>query len=330
MSQNSQHPNSKKVTIYRAGSFINDAQTNAQDFMALSKKSIGSNWSSSTGKGIGTGLTFAEIDILLPLVLDLPSTDRTFREKVREYFASIITHVAYETGRELEIGLELDNNQPITYSKPGPNGTMLFNLPIDVADYLRYRHAQQHPKVAANKSKAMGDKLKEFYIFDKEDAIRDNTVIAKNKDKALVAYLSIISDPQKVNVMLTLLGTDPRTFKGKNAHSLREQALREKADKSADKFLEVYTQDNFEEKYLLQAMVNSGVLRQISKQYVDASTGEPIGHNLEEAIYFFKDPANNNQISILKSALQDALKELNKSTPAKQAVAEPTKQAVEE
>lgn len=313
-----QHINSKKVTIFRAGSFALAAQTGAQEFMSMSKKSIGSYFQSSTSKGIGSGLNFDEIDALMPLVLDVPKEDRTFRAEVKKYFMEMVTKIPADNGLELEIGLLVDNSKPIVTKDKEGNITLL-NLPINISDYIRYRHALGHPKVALSISAAKGNTLIDFYVFDKEIALSQDVDAAKDKDDAIVAYLKIKEDEDKVNMMLTLLKVDPRTYKGKNAADQKEQKLRELADKNATAFLKVYKQDNFEQRYQIKSMVNTGILKEIGSQIVDAETGDVIGHNFEEAVYFLRDVTKSQTVSILKARMQEALKgtiSRVKNTPA--------------
>lgn len=310
------HPNSKKITIFRAGSFINDAQTQAQEFMALSKKSIGSYFVGNGSKGIGSGLEFAEIDVLLPLVLDLPKEDRTFREKVRQYFTEIVTRIPHGKGLELEIGLTLRNDQPLTFT----DDKGLQNLPINVDDYLRYRHAIKHPRVAPNKDQALGNMLMEYYVFDKDAVLSQNVNIALLQDKALTMYLELKEKEDKMDMMLTLLLDDPRKYTGKNALSLKSQALRSFADKQADLFVTTYETDNFEQKYQIQSMINTGVIKKIGTQYVEAENGNIIGHTLEETIYYLRDETKSQQVNILKAQMQESLKGSAARTRIKPAV----------
>lgn len=307
------HPNSKKVTIFRAGSFINDAQSGAQEYMSMSKQSIGPYWASINSKGVGIGLNFNEQNLLLPLVLDIPKEDRNFREGIKKFYSAILTQIPYGKGREVEIGLLLDNSKPVTYKNE--NGEE--NLPINITDYIRYRHAIGHPQVAPNKETAQGNSLLKFYIFDPETAQKANTTKVRTKDEALKAYFAVKDDEDKVDAMLTLLLIDPRTFNSKkNAADLKQETLREKADSNADQFVKIYTQEHFQEKYTIQSMVNTSVLKKIGDRYVDAETSDVIGNTLEETIYFLLDDTKTQEVGILKSKLQEALKPAKKKTAA--------------
>lgn len=306
MSTTKNHPNSKKITIFRAGSFINDAQTNAQEFLALSKKSIGSYFAQRGGTGIGTGLSFEEIDILMPLVLDIPKDDRMFREKVRSYFTSLCTKVDHSNGITLEVGLEKDNNAKVSAD----------NLPIKLFDYIRYRHAIKHPKVAMSKEAANGDQTKEYYIFDVAAVEDANVQMDLLKETAQAEYFRIKDDEHKVIQLLTVLGEDPRKYTGKNAAVLRRTALKTLADTKADKFMEQLRDKHFEYKYLVKAMENTGVIRAVGSQFIDGETNEILANNREEMEMFFGDKTKSSQIVLLKARLQEQLKGLTNTKPA--------------
>mgnify|MGYP003552452743 FL=1 len=293
-----QHPNSKKITIFRAGSFIDDAQTQAQDFMALSKKSIGSYFASKSSKGIGSGLNFAEVDLLMPYVLDLPKEDRQFREKVRNFYASLLTKVEYGKGITLEIGLLEDNSKPVSAT----------NLPIEIMDFIRYRHAIGHPRVAMSLADATGDQTMEFYIFDKAKVEDESVLLETAKEEAMAQFFAIRDKDDKVAMLLTVLKQDPRSFTGKNAANLRKTALKTLAENKPGEFLKQFRDKYFEERYTMLAMENTQILRKVGSQYIDNETSEILAHTEEEMLLFFKDKTKSQKIALLKGKLQEQMK----------------------
>ncbi len=300
------HRNSKKVTIFRAGSFLSRAQgKEIEDFFSSSKKSIGSYWESVASKKVGTGLTFTEEAILLPLVLDVPAEDREFRKKVTQFYVDIDTQIPFGTGKTLEIGLELDNDKPISLDTKDASKS---NLPLNIMDYLRYRHALNHPFCAKNKEEADGNALIEFYIFDKTDVIKKNTKKSDERDAAIQMYLTIKPDPIKVGMMLTLLGIDPREFTGNTAEALKVDALRKQAETNPAGFIEIYKNTDLETHYWIKTMLNTGILKIIGNKYFDAETNKLIGNTLEETTFFFKDEENSDVVVTLKARLQESIK----------------------
>lgn len=301
------HKNSKKIILKRKTTFAEAIQTGAMEFMSMSKKSIGSYYESKNAKGIGSGLSFAERDVIMPYLIDVPNTDREFMKKSKEFFECMATPVPFEDGISLEIGLELDNDKPVTYVEKDTDGKVTAkNIPIIPMDYVRWRHALGHPQVAKSLKEAMGNPLVTFYIHDASEVIEQNTLAGKEKDNALLAYLKVKEDPEKVSKLLTLMGVDYRIYHGPNAASERATKLRELADTRFKEFNDTYEDKMFEEKYLLQAMMDAGITRRVGNQFIFIETNKIIGHTEEEALFFFKDPVNSGAVVVMKGLLQEA------------------------
>lgn len=300
---NTKHPNSRVVTIFRAGSILGRAQGAAvDDHFADSKQSIGSYYTSIHSHKIGNGLTFAEENILMPHVIDTPSEDREFRKKVADYFADITTNVPHGTGIQLEIGLDGDNSKEIkAHDKNGEGG----NMPINLLEFIRYRHAKGHPWTAANKEESEGDQTKVWYIFDKSAVADKNSTKVAEQDAAMQIYLiKVKPDPKIVEQMLTLLGSDPREY---DTPGKKEEAVREKMMKDPKKFSEVFETGELEIRYMLDMMVKTKVLKQVGTRYLDGETDKLIGNNQEETIYWFKDDDNSEVVLMLKARMQEAM-----------------------
>jgi hypothetical protein len=300
------HRNSRTVTIFRAGSFLSRAQgKDIEDFFATSKKSIGSYWENVSSKKVASGLSFVEEAILLPHLVDATADDREFRKKVTSFYVDIDTQIPHNTGRVLEIGLLLDNDKDVSFDPKDPSKS---NMPINLMDYVRYRHAIKHPYVAPNKEEADGNALIEFYIFDKTEVVKKNTKKSDEKDAAMQIYLTIKPEPTKVTMMLTLLGIDPREFTGANAEDLRIEALRKQSETNSKVFIETYNNTDLETHYWIKTMVNTGVMKIIGNKYFDAETNKLIGNTLEETTFFFKDEENSDVVVSLKARMQEGLK----------------------
>jgi len=310
---NEKHPNSHVVTIFRAGSTLSRAQgKDVEEMFSMAKKSIGSYYEKNSIR-IGSGLSFEEEDILLPLVLDVPKEDREFRKKVSEFYQDIDTEVPFDLGVSLEIGLKDNNENPVSNR----------NRPIKIMEYLRYRHAIGHPFVAMSKELANGNSMKEFYVFDPKNVQAKNSKKNDEKDAAMQIYLEMKQNATKVDMMLTLLGIDPREF---SDDGLRLEALRQQAEANSARFIEVKNEGDLEIRAWIKSMVNTSVLKVIGSKYTDAETKAIIGNSLEETIAFFKDEENSDQITLLKALLQEALKKpivpkkkVTQLTPAQQA-----------
>ncbi len=305
-----ENENSYQITIFRAGSFLSRAQDKDVDAMfSESKAGIGSYFENINSTKIGSGMSFEEEDLLMPFVIDTPKEDRDYRKKVNEYYQDIETNIPFGEGLKLEIGLRLGNDVRLGAKVSGE-----INLPINPPDYIKYRHALKHPQVALTKEEAESNMTKRFYVMDPKNIQRKTSRSNKEKDDAMKLYLSLKEDSNKVDMMLTLLGVEVRSFTGKDAEVLKVEELRSKAESNPQVFVEMYNAENMEIRAMIKSMVNTEVLKVVGTRYLDAETKQLIGNNLEETIYFFQDETeNSDKIMVLKALHQEA-----KKKPAKE------------
>jgi hypothetical protein len=312
----SSHPNSHRVTIFRNPSFLSGAQDKeVQAYLATGNESVGSYFESRNSTIIGSGLTIDEKRYLLPDLLGISHEDRTFIEKVNEYYAGMDTPIPYENGKELEIGMQNDNGKPLFIKDP--NGKITFNgekysfkqMPINLADYIRYRQIKGHPKVAGSREEAEGNQTKDYYIFD--PLVAETVGIAKQDlaDEALTIYLGIVGGADaatKIDQMLTLLGKDPRDV---GTASERKSTLKKMSEATPKKFVDTYKDENFELKYWVLAFIHAGVWNRAgTSRIIEKESSKLIGNNMQEALAWMQDKENDELIGVYKSKVQDAMK----------------------
>lgn len=293
-----QQPNSRQVKIYRLSDFLTRAQgSQIQDFLSLSKEGIGAYFQPNS-PAIGTGLTNKEIELLMPILLQVSADDKTFRAEVNKFFNSIDTKVDFQYGTTLEIGLEDDNAAPVSEK----------NMPINIMEYIRYRHALKHPQVSADKESGHGNQTKRFYIFDPEavSKLQDQAVV--DSDKALETYLAIAKDEKKVDILLTLFGEDVRKY-GKLTD--KQKKLREIADKKPGEFIKTAEGDHIEDRAWVRQMVLADQIKVIGGSYHIKSSMQFLGKSEEEAIMTLKSPDMTEVVMILKGNTQENLKAQN-------------------
>lgn len=290
----SKHPNSRTVTIFQSGSFLAVAQgKDVRDFFSGARKSIGSYFEKGSSQKIGSGLSFDEEKVLLPDLLEVPADHPEFRRKVADFFKEIATLVPYDTGVTLEVGLENSNTDKVSAT----------NFPINLMDYIRYRHAIAHPQVAASKEEAQGNQMKLFYLFDKVRVIEKNSRKLERQDAALAIYQEVNKDEKKMAMALMLLGVDPNKVDKADHRGL----LKSKAEQDPDKFIEVLENKDFETNYWIEAMITHKVIKKMGAKYFDTETDRMLGQSLEEVVYFFRDDMNSDVIISLKARLQDKM-----------------------
>ena len=297
----SNHLNSKKITIFRTASMLGQAQTaDTKDFLEMTKVSVGSYFEKRDSRKVATGLTLEEEKLLLPEYVDADPSEREFRKKVAEFFADLDTEIPYTGGKTLEIGLSESNDREVS-SK---------NMPLDVMDYIRYRHAKGHPFMAPSKEEGAKSSIYQYYIFDPTSVQDKKKKKNEAQNDALKTYLSIKDDIEKVDMMLTLLNIDPREFSGANADDDKVDALKELADKKYEEFNKITAAGDLDKRYWIKSMVKMNILKIFGDKYVDGETKKLIGNNLEEAISYFSDEENNSDfIAMYKAKMQEALKQ---------------------
>jgi len=296
----SNHPNSRKITIFRSNNFIQNAQKDeaARDFMDQSAQSIGPYWQSNTARVIGSGLSIPEQNLLMPYLIQITPEDKEFRKEVFNFFNALNTKIPPTTGKDFEIGLETENDKPIAKD----------NLPINIEQFVRYRHAKNHPWVGLSLTEAKGNPKKLFYIHDADMQLAEDTDKLVIQDEADGIWLQVRNQPQKITMLLTLCGFDERDYIGRNGPTRAKNDLREFIDKKAVEFLKVYKDDRFETKYWLKAMVKADVVQEVGTSYVIRETKKLLGKSEMETVLYIENADNADTVTYLKSTTQDALR----------------------
>lgn len=296
--------NSRKITIFRAPTFLSAVQVGLDDYYATSNKDIGGYWSGKGTKGQGTGLDFEEVDLLLPLVIDYQPGEREFKKQVNEFYTDITTKVPHKDGVTLEIGLRKSNLEPLSKE----------NLPIVPMEYIRYRHAIGHPWVAGSRDDAEGNQLKQFYVSDPEALRISGTSLRERKEKAMEAYLILTKEakdkPAKIDDIIAVLGTDPRKYKGMDEKLDFLESLVNSTDSvKVNQFHSVATDKKVELKGFTEKLVLTGILRKVGSRYLVAETDKILGDSLEEVLLELEDTAKNGQlVTVFKAQLQEKMK----------------------
>lgn len=287
----SKHPNSKKIVIYRAQSFLSRAQgPEVDNYYATTHAAVGSYWLKGSQQ-IATGLTVPEIRLLLPALIGIPATDNQFLSAVNRFYGDLTTPVPFKEGRTLEIGLMQDNSKPISEE----------NLPLNIMDYVRYHQIKGHPFVAKDLKEAKKDSRKQFYIFDKEAA--NDALVAENrsKDAAMQIYMQMKGSEAKRDMMLELIGEKYEDL----TSSERDTLFRNCADKKHTKFYEIYQQGDIEERYKINRLIHHKLLEYLAGKYIIAGSKKLIGSSIKEAIMFLKDDENSETILHLNTSLME-------------------------
>lgn len=302
------HANSKIVFLKRTRPFIHEAMNSEvmQQELAYTKRSISSYFAGPNSAKIGTGLTPSEEKLLVPALLGIEVNDK-FYEKLTLFFTEIDTKVPHgDIGLQLEVGLELDNAQPITFTKE-VDGKVLINMPLNIMDYIRYRHAIKFPYTALSPEAAEGNQLMWFYIQDPKLVLNSKISDLELKDSAMADYAQAKSDPKKVKMLVTVLKSYIRKKPGKppmNINNLGSDdlliVLRELAEQRPDKFHEIANDGDLKKRYFIDELLSVGLIQRIGNSIVDKETNTNMGDTLKEVVVFLWNPKEAARLNRLK------------------------------
>jgi hypothetical protein len=293
MEKASQHPNNHVIVIKAKYTIAHEAQKELEDWFAQTRKSIGGYFKGGSSRQSGSGLEDWEIDILMPIQLGMTKTDKDFRKEVDLFYTNINTRVPIPGGVNLQIGLTEDNSKPIKFKNE--EGDMVENLPINVEDYIRYRHAIGAPDVAPTEAEA-GAVTYNYYVVDsnarKAEARAKESVV----DTALEYFLEVRQTPKEVAMHLTLLGEDYRKLDKEDRPSTLKRLI---LQGRAEDFTRNYKDGDNLIKFDIAQYVKTGIVLKEGNRYIFDAV--QVGVTEKDFIEYLKDDNNNETIAIIKA-----------------------------
>ena len=167
-------------------------------------------------------------------------------------------------------------------------------------DFIDYKILMASNRVANSVNNLMDWPKAEYVLYDaEEDAKKDNLKI-KEKRKAYKQFNSMTSTEMR-NV-LKLMGK-----KSANASdTLIENTLADILDKDPASFNEVMAQPDFKLRVFVEDLISINALRIRGGHYMFGDSA--IGHDLDSALLYLKDPKNQDIVLSLKSKLKASKK----------------------
>ncbi len=308
---------SKIVFLKRAIPFVHEAIKSEamQEQLALTHRSIGNWYVSSTNRKLGTGLTTAEENLLIPLLLGVDISNQGEYNKLKEqHFTDIVTKIPAGKGLELNIGL-LDDSKPLGYKFE--NGTI--NLPENVENYCRFRHAVGFPYTAASVEEANGNKTAWYYIEDPSKVTKSKLSKLDIDDRAQTAYLKIKSNPKDVDMFLSVMRTYIKKEAGKPPVNIKNIGEAEKVlylkgivASRPEKFLEFAEDADIKKKYLVEEAYGFKILGRIGNTFVDVEDGNyALGDTAKEVVMKLWNDKETARLNRIKAAVTAAMETSN-------------------
>lgn len=286
------HPNSRIVEIKRKISVIQELNKEFEMLGGSTAQKMISGYIQKGTRTNGSGLDRWEIDLLLPSIINLDVSDRDFRTRVENFYLEINTRIPND-GLKLETGFKKNNSEPLNED----------NLPLDILDYVIYRHIKSHPQVASDEKTANSSALYSFWIVDKNERLNDQIGNIEISDKAMSLYLKNKDSKEKIKMYCELLSTNLNENNGKSDEELLVKLKQLVLDKPKQ-FLQVAEDKDLEIKYFIKECRSKGILKAVGTSIIDTESGDAIGATEQEAVLYLKDAANTKHKQILLNKLK--------------------------
>ncbi len=243
----------------------------------------------------------------LPSLINVTPDSNDWYNKTAEYFKSIAVPIHYNQGKELEIGLTYTSKEDYDNEENG--------YPIDVEDYVLYRHCLVLGSVA--NTKADSDKSQKilFYIEDPELIERNQAKEADEIVKAMTSAGEIMGSETRMRYVLSIALKELEdvwiTNPVKPISEFKEPQLRiniaDLAQKQASTLNKLVKDPNLEVKAFLVAALNNtdtGVIQYPNSDIIvfrDGSEDIQLGKNINEAVNYLKNSNNSTTFKMIRS-----------------------------
>lgn len=255
------------------------------EIVATAKVKIGSVLKGQTPL---SGLTREEEIKYVSGMIGYGKDSPNFERELRKYWANFFLEVPQD-GKTLNITTTEDGE------------------PVNLQDWIVYRWIQRHPLVADDYEQFKANPTMMFYIRDPEVEKDKRSGARQSRTDAYKEFIALSSkkDDDKIDRIIRILsGANPDRMDSDEKRNYLENQI---AD-DPDAFLKVAQDKDLDTRAEIDEMIEKGVLRRVGNHilFVD----DPIGHSMEEAILFFKNPKESQTISIMKQRLKEAQKTL--------------------
>ena len=271
--------------------------------------------SSFKGSSVNRGLTFEEEVRFLSEFIGVNEQSPNWEKATKEYWANISKPVPPKDGLKLEVGLKYfkeddynaDRNRALNANGvlENPKG-----VPINLADYILYRYCLVYNEVANSPELVSMSPKINFYLFNKDNEIREKKVVMDIKRKAAQLLYSNMFDRTWVEHMLrNLVARDSSkryTIKGimDFSEDERDVLLEEFLLENPSEFLSLGNDKHLEMKSFVEIAIASGKLSRIANTNTITLDGEVIGNSIDETVSFLNNPKNSESLMTLKAQLR--------------------------
>ena len=184
----------------------------------------------------------------------------------------------------------------------------LYGRPVDLEQYLMYRHCLLYRDVAKDLALINEDPNIRFYIKDEAKEAEKQKKLVKQKEKAMRNFVELNGTDSKFNAVFVQIAMHRND-------NLSEALLKDRDEKVAimidfvnsnpDKFNKLVEDKTVELKAFIETLITRGELvRSEYNQQISTADGTFIGANMNQAIAWFENPDNKD----VRTAFENKLK----------------------
>lgn len=173
-----------------------------------------------------------------------------------------------------------------------------YGYPVNLQDYLMYRHCLLYKDVAKDTALINSDSSLRFYIKDEAKEAEKQKKLTEEKLKAMRNFIELNASEQKFNAVYVSMVA----FRNENVaeamlkdNNEKTSILMDFVNNNPDKFNKLVSDKNIITKALIETLIVRGELvRAEYNQQISSADGNFIGSNMNEAVAYFNNPNNKD------------------------------------
>lgn len=186
----------------------------------------------------------------------------------------------------------------------------LYGYPINLQEYLIYRHCLLYKDVAKDTALINADPTLRFYIKDEAKELEKQRKFTENRKKAMTKFIELDASPSAMNAVYIAISL----ANGTNLSDALNKTNTEKStivmnyvNENPDKFIKFVEDKTLGLRAFIETLIMRGeLIRSEFNQQISTADGTFIGSNMNEAVAYFNNPNNAS----VKTMYENKLKQL--------------------
>lgn len=265
------------------------------------------------GRGPLKGLSDEEEKKYLPEIINVVPSDNEWRKNVTNYWNNISEKIPADglntgklQGRILEFTIAFNTQQQakefetLVNQEKKAEASKKGEVIEGVADFVLWRFAILHSKVANNFQDINKSPKILFYIYSKQNETKIAHIAFENRTKAMTLFAENLTNEKVINAVLLLFGQDLASFDTLQDKHLALEAL---ITKEPSQFIKYVEDENLNVKAFIKRAVDAKIINKPSNTdsyYYGTNNEVTLGNSLEEAVLYLKSDQDTNK-GILKA-----------------------------